>query len=104
MESPGGIQDGTPGHTFLRLPAPSDEKEMGGKVDPLRNIAEVAPVPKKGDTQLADNYRGISLVLVGLKHLSGIVPRRLSSALEEGNFFSREQTGVFEAQHGGLFC
>ncbi|OIR56098.1 MAG: uncharacterized protein A8A55_3156 [Amphiamblys sp. WSBS2006] len=69
-------------------------KEWGsGKVDPLWNIAEVVPVPKKGDTQLVDNHRVISLVPVGLKHINGMVARRLSSSLEEGNFFAREQTG-----------
>ncbi|OIR55619.1 MAG: uncharacterized protein A8A55_3635, partial [Amphiamblys sp. WSBS2006] len=82
-----------PGTPFLGYPFRPMRKKWGGKVDPLRNIFEVVPVPKKGDTQLVDNHRVISLVPVGLKHLSGMVARRLSSSLEEGNFFAREQTG-----------
>lgn len=55
--------------------------------------AIIVNVPKPGDATVTDNYRGISLIAVGLKVLSVVVIRRISSALEDRGFFSESQAG-----------
>ncbi|KAB5588120.1 reverse transcriptase [Ceratobasidium theobromae] len=48
---------------------------------------------KSGDPELMVNYRGISLISVGLKALISIVTNRLYTSLEKRNFFSKWQSG-----------
>ena len=55
--------------------------------------AKMVSVPKKGDKTIVDNYRGISLIAIGVKILSTIIIRRVTDALEATNFFRREQAG-----------
>ncbi|OIR56784.1 MAG: uncharacterized protein A8A55_2465 [Amphiamblys sp. WSBS2006] len=84
-------QPGTPFFSWLlKL---MQREWSSGEVNRVWNIAEVVPVPKKGDKQIPDNYRGIALIPVGLKLLNGIIARRLSAALEEGHALAEEQAG-----------
>ncbi|OMJ12121.1 LINE-1 retrotransposable element ORF2 protein [Smittium culicis] len=53
-----------------------------GKIPKIWNITEIIPIPKKGDLQLLDNYRGISLIPVGMKILGRIIIGRITRQLE----------------------
>ncbi|OIR55640.1 MAG: uncharacterized protein A8A55_3614, partial [Amphiamblys sp. WSBS2006] len=55
--------------------------------------AEVVTIHKKGDSECMDNYRGISLLPVGLKALCTIAARRLNLHMEENNLLDRRQAG-----------
>lgn len=55
--------------------------------------ARVCSIPKKGDTSLMDNYRGISLMEIALKIACSLVNRRVSEALEKTNRICKEQAG-----------
>ena len=61
--------------------------------------AVVVPVPKKGDRRVPDNYRGISLIAVAQKLLSGVISERLMRHVvgpgrlhkAQGGFRAREE-------------
>jgi hypothetical protein len=55
--------------------------------------AMVVSIPKKGDLREMDNYRGISLICVGLKVLSTVIARRISSTAEDEGLLCRSQAG-----------
>ena len=52
------------------------------------NIAKVFPIYKKGDPQLFENYRPISLLATISKVLEKIIHKQLSSYFEEYGLFS----------------
>ncbi|OIR55705.1 MAG: uncharacterized protein A8A55_3549, partial [Amphiamblys sp. WSBS2006] len=64
-----------------------------GKIPRAWEVAEVVPIPKKGDLKNPENFRGISLITVGLKTLNGIMARRLGRTLEEHGVLREEQAG-----------
>ncbi|OIR56681.1 MAG: uncharacterized protein A8A55_2571 [Amphiamblys sp. WSBS2006] len=64
-----------------------------GQIPREWEIAEVVPIPKKGDVKNPENYRGISLIPVGLKILNGIIARRLGRAMEKHGILRKEQAG-----------
>ncbi|OIR55695.1 MAG: uncharacterized protein A8A55_3558, partial [Amphiamblys sp. WSBS2006] len=72
-----------------------------GKLPERWNTAEVVPVPKKGDTRDPDNYRGISLIAVGLKLFNSVLARRLSKCLEDSAVLVREQAGFRRGEECG---
>ena len=57
------------------------------------NSASIVSIPKKGDLSDCSNYRGISLINVGLKIISKIVTDRISSYALSHNFIRPEQFG-----------
>ena len=57
------------------------------------NTASIISVPKKGDLTDCNNYRGISLINIGLKILSKIVTDRISRYATTHNIIRPEQYG-----------
>jgi len=57
------------------------------------NSASIVSIPKKGDLSDCNNYRGISLINVGLKILSKIVTYRISNYALSHGFIRPEQFG-----------
>ncbi len=57
------------------------------------NSAAIVSIPKKGDLSDCNNYRGISLINVGLKIISKIVTDRISKYALSHNFIRPEQFG-----------
>ena len=57
------------------------------------NSASIVSIPKKGDLSDCNNYRGISLINVGLKILSKIVTDRISKYAKSHGFIRPEQFG-----------
>lgn len=55
--------------------------------------ALVVPIPKPGDPSIVDNYRGISLIAVGLKIIMSVVTQRITLALEKKGLLRKEQSG-----------
>ena len=55
--------------------------------------AVMVPIPKKGDLTQVNNYRGISLMPVGLKIVSTILARRIQSWAERHGKLDRGQAG-----------
>ncbi|OMJ19344.1 LINE-1 reverse transcriptase-like protein [Smittium culicis] len=64
-----------------------------GKIPKIWNITEIAPIPKKGDLKLLDNYRGIALIPVGMKILGRINIGRITRQLEARKKISFLQAG-----------
>ncbi|OIR56721.1 MAG: uncharacterized protein A8A55_2529 [Amphiamblys sp. WSBS2006] len=56
-------------------------------------LAEVVTIPKKGDPEQVDNYRGISLLPVGLKMICTIAARRLNEYMEQNDILDERQAG-----------
>ena len=56
-------------------------------------VSILHPLHKKGDTNVADNYRGISLLNVCSKIYSFILNKRLTNWIEENNIIGEEQAG-----------
>lgn len=63
------------------------------RIPGMWNEAHIVSIYKKGDPQNVDNYRGISLIPVGLKMVTSIVNNRLRDHLEDRNWFIHEQAG-----------
>ena len=57
------------------------------------NSASIVSIPKKGDLSDCSNYRGISLINVGLKIISKIITDRISTYALSHNFITPEQFG-----------
>jgi len=57
------------------------------------NTASIISIPKKGDLTDCNNYRGISLINIGLKILSKIVTERISTYAFHHNIIRPEQYG-----------
>ena len=57
------------------------------------NSASIVSIPKKGDLSDCNNYRGISLINVGLKILSKIVTKRISDYAFSHGIIRPEQFG-----------
>jgi len=57
------------------------------------NSASIISIPKKGDLSDCNNYRGISLINVGLKNISKIVTNRIANYALEHKFVRPEQFG-----------
>ena len=57
------------------------------------NSASIVSIPKKGDLSDCNNYRGISLINVGLKILSKIVTKRISDYAFSNGIIRPEQFG-----------
>ena len=55
--------------------------------------AIIVPIFKKGDTQIPDNYRGISLINVACKCFTSILNKRLYAWLEENKGIVENQAG-----------
>jgi hypothetical protein len=53
----------------------------------------IIPIFKKGDRDLPDNYRPISLICTGLKLLTSILSKRLATWIDKNNKISEYQTG-----------
>ena len=69
---------------------------------PLRwAVAIVVPLHKKGDVNIADNYRGISLLSITSKIFTGILNRRLYNWAEENDKINIEQAG-FRRSHSTI--
>ena len=64
-----------------------------GRIPDQWNEAWVVSILKKGDPKKMTNYRGISLLVVIVKILTMVVLQRISSALEERNWFIPQQAG-----------
>jgi len=89
-ETMGEFPESPMGKVFLRLVQGMWENSH---IPATWNEATVVSVPKKGDPTLMDNYRGISLMAVGLKVLCALVIRRVKASLEERGLLCREQAG-----------
>ena len=57
------------------------------------NSASIVSIPKKGDLTECNNYRGISLINIGLKILSKIVTNRVSDYALSHEYIRPEQFG-----------
>jgi len=55
------------------------------------NQASIVSIPKKGDLTDYDNYRGISLINVGIKLITKILTKRISEYGLSNNFNRPEQ-------------
>jgi hypothetical protein len=58
-----------------------------------RQNALICSIPNKGDPTERDNYRGISLINVGLKVLSKLMITRIQLAVKARGRLQREQAG-----------
>jgi hypothetical protein len=56
-------------------------------------LAILQPLHKKGDVNLPDNYRGISLLNICSKIYSFVLNKRIGSWIEENNIIGEEQAG-----------
>ncbi|OMJ19144.1 hypothetical protein AYI69_g6746, partial [Smittium culicis] len=68
-----------------------------GKIPKIWNITEIAPIPKKGDLKLLDNYRGIALIPVGMKILGRIIIAKKESFVTFIDFRKAYDTVPIEA-------
>jgi hypothetical protein len=67
--------------------------------------AHVVSIHKKGDPKDVDNYRGISLMTVGLKMITTMVNNRLRDHLEDREWFIRQQAGFRQREEcAGHIC
>jgi len=57
------------------------------------NSASIVSIPKKGDLSDCNNYRGISLINVGLKIITKVITERISKYAFSHNFIRPEQFG-----------
>ena len=57
------------------------------------SIVRLVPVPKKGDLQLAKNWRGIALLSIVYKLFAGIIAKRLQRQLVSKHWLAPEQHG-----------
>lgn len=64
-----------------------------GSVPDCWRTSEVVSIPKSGDLQRPENYRGIALIPVGLKILCSLIVNRFNIIVEEKNLIRREQAG-----------
>ena len=64
-----------------------------GLIPKVWELAQIVSIPKTGDMTLMENYRGISLMSVGVKILSALIARRVSNDLEETRRITRAQAG-----------
>ena len=66
----------------------------------------IIPIPKKGDKNIPDNYRGISLQPVISKIYTTILNKRLSDWSNENNIIGEEQAGYRKSYStsDNLFC
>lgn len=55
--------------------------------------ALICSIPKPGDPELFDNYRGISLIPIAMKILTSILSERISAHLTKHNILRMEQAG-----------
>ena len=55
--------------------------------------AVVQPLHKKGDPNILDNYRGISLLNICVKLYSYIINKKLTQWIEENSIISESQAG-----------
>ena len=56
-------------------------------------LSAIISIPKKGDLSDCNNYRGISLINVGLKIISKIVTNRIAKYALDHKFVRPEQFG-----------
>jgi len=68
-------------------------KTWNGSFPKKWNSASIVSIPKKGDLSDCSNYRGISLINVGLKIISKIITDRISTYALSHNFIRPEQFG-----------
>jgi len=68
-------------------------KIWNGSFSKKWNSASIVSIPKKGDLSDCSNYRGISLINVGLKIISKIITDRISTYALTHNFIRPEQFG-----------
>ena len=70
------------------------------------SISIIIPIPKKGDKNIPDNYRGISLQPVISKIYTTILNKRLSDWSNENNIIGEEQAGYRKSYStsDNLFC
>ena len=59
-------------------------------------LSILQPLHKKGDLNVADNYRGISLLNICSKIYSSILNKRINNWIEENNIIGEEQAGFRE--------
>ena len=83
----------TPSLTYL-----VNRSILENKVPTQWKRAKIVPLHKKGDKELPDNYRPISLLPVVSKVLERVVHRQLSDYLKSNNLLASEQSG-FRPQH-----
>lgn len=69
-----------------------------GDIPEMWASSEVVSIPKKGDLTDMGNWRGISLMGVGLKILLKVMARRLSECFETHNLFTKAQAGFREKE------
>jgi exonuclease III len=62
------------------------------------NVAVLVQIPKKGDLQIMDNYRGIALIAVVQKLICAMLAQRISVALETRNRIYTGQGGFREKE------
>lgn len=75
----------------------------GAELDPSDwTLSIVVAIHKKGDKTDLNNYRGISLMAVGLKILTGIVADRLLNVCEARNFLHVAQAGFRRREEASL--
>ena len=70
------------------------------------SISIIIPIPKQGDKNIPDNYRGISLQPVISKIYTTILNKRLSDWSNENNIIGEEQAGYRKSYStsDNLFC
>ena len=82
-----------------RYPAPGKcleiifNKIWNGSFPSNWNSASIVSIPKKGDLSDCNNYRGISLINVGLKIITKVITERISKYAFSHNFIRPEQFG-----------
>ena len=62
-------------------------------------IARTYPFFKGGEETNVNNYRGVSLLDIGYKHMAGIMSRRLTTWIEENHKIKESQSG-FRGKRG----
>ena len=62
-------------------------------IDTKRKKSNIVPIHKKGDKQIVDNYRPVSLLLILGKHFQRIILNSIFEYLEENNLICPYQSG-----------
>ena len=70
-----------------------NELFKNGEYPDLWTQAIIAPIHKKGDTDVPDNYRGVSLLSILVKCYTAILNKRLYDWLEENDKIYETQAG-----------
>jgi hypothetical protein len=85
--------EGFPNHAAKAFAYVLSKIVESGEIPACWQKAEIVSIPKTGDLQRPENYRGIALIPVGLKILCALVIARFNKTLADREILRQEQAG-----------